>query len=393
MRGETTYALSIGMMALAVCLSFFSNYFLERFAAYEDFQGTAVTSSFRAACSVVAVCGFALIWGLTGAVFGYLLHEILTLGFSLRRSRRTQGPVGISFDWEQVKAAIVIGFPISITWYMFILQNSADRAVLGALLPSTQVGYYGLGSSLTSLFGLVPLAVGRVLYPRVNFAVVKASGTESISRLVVGSGLSLAMGMAFMQAAILGALPLVYNYILPAYREGLLAGEILICGVFSVGLVRTGANYLIATDQQSRVILYAAVTLAVNVCLNVVLIGYGFGLAGVAFGTAVSGLLLNCLTWRRAMAAMGLGKRAVWLNLGLIYFPQAILVAQIFGYRLIVPGYLVEFTIPTVAMSVLLVASQGLVLWLIPRYRVELAQWGAFVQKQIVRLGLAPRAV
>jgi O-antigen/teichoic acid export membrane protein len=378
-KDQSKNAASIATMSVALCASYFSNFYLDRHAAYEDFKGTAAIASFRALCSILLICGFTVLWGLNGAVLGYLLHELLTLLFSAWRSTKQHGLVGIVFDLKLTVQAISIGFPISVTWYLFILLNSADRAILGFYVSNALIGYYGLAVGFASIFALVPTAVGRVLYPRVNYEVVRLDRSNDVSNLVIGAGFSLSLAMSFLQAVVLVAMPLVYQAILPSYRPGLLAGELLILGIFSTGLVRTAVNYLIALNKQRLILSYAAIAIIVNVFLNILMLKMGFGLAGVAVGTSLASLIVNLQVWYSAMRFMGLARGKTWFNLTMLYVPLGTLICGIVSIRMLIPGFMTDSSLLLALVSPILLLLQLTMMWFTPLYRAELLKWIKYI--------------
>lgn len=390
--GNYTYAINIGILSVAVCASYFSTFFLERFEANQNFGETARTATFRSFVSVTAVCGLALLWGLRGALIGYLVHELLTLAFSARRSIKLNGNVAFRYDMGAFKNAVTIGLPITAIRYVFILQNSADRAIIGAFLPSDQAGFYGIAVACASILALLPTAVGRVLYPRVNFELARSVSSPNLHQLVMGAGFSLALAMTLIQIAIIITMPYLYGVLLPAYKEGLQAGVVLILGVFSIGLMRTAVNVLIAADRQGRVMAYAGFTLCLNVALNVTFVRLGYGIAGVACGTSLAALVLNLLVWRRAMQTLRLTNKESRANLLLLYLPLILLLFELLALRSAFRTFLSEFSPALVVLGILLSGFNILLLALIPAYRREINRWLALASTKLRHLRITSSA-
>src|SRR5262249_6377717 len=240
----------IWAVSATIAASLFSGYFYHRSAAHEAFKLTGLIDFIRAVAAFVLVCGLSALWGLRGAVAGFLAHELVVLLVSGWLSFSRQGAVGVSLRAGLLIDIVKVGFPITIVWWVLILQNSVDRVVLGSLIGPTAVGHYGLGLSVAGLLAVVPMALARVLYPQVNRAFGRVTDVESMKRLLIAPTIVLGVMLANMQLLILALLPFLYNRVLPKYGPGLAAGQVLVIGTFFICLLRNGANYLIAINEQ-----------------------------------------------------------------------------------------------------------------------------------------------
>lgn len=363
------------MMLIAAATSFISAFFYNRYAAYQNFKASGATDFMRSVLALLLVGGCAWIGGLRGAVAGYLLHEICMGLASSSFNIKLHGKVGLSFKKGALIHAIRVGFPITLLWWILTLSNTVDRVVLGSLLGPIAVGHYGLGISLNSLLGLVPMAVGRVLYPKVNMQIGSDSSTGSMSAIVVAPTFALGTLLANLQLFLLILTPLLYNKILPQYRPGLLAGQIFILGSFFGCLLRNGANYLIAANKERVFSKYVIATLVFNIISDVTLVKAGMGIAGVALGTSLAGLLLTSFVWRRVLLTLGYTSRAVWTTLLYLYAPIFTLSAAAVGSRLIYSQAFSVFNLPSVVIGLLIFGVLNAVLYFCPVYRNEMNKW------------------
>ena len=316
---------TVAMMLVTVAANYFSSFFTNRFAAYEDFRSAGAIEFLRAFNSLLFVGVLGWKWGLEGAVLGFLLQELFTGVIAISWNIRLHGGPGMSFQCSLLVEAVRIGFPITIVWWILILQNSVDRVVLGSMLGPVEVGYYGLGISITSALAIIPMVVGRVIYPKINKEVGQSTGTERMRKLVLVPTIALSVLLANVQVVILGLMPVLYQKILPKYGPGLLSGQILLLGAFYVCLMRNAANYLIASNREKLLLAYVMVSLIFNVLVDVALVLFGYGIEGVAIGTSLAGLLLNTLLWRRVLLDMDLGARKPHQTLLALYIPSFIL--------------------------------------------------------------------
>jgi O-antigen/teichoic acid export membrane protein len=380
------------LVLVTIAVGNFTGYFYWRLAAYENFAAVASLDVCRSFLAFILIGGLGWAWHLQGAVFGYLLHESAVCALAIWQNSRAHGRVGITFRRKVLLHAVQVGLPITILWWILILQASVDRVVLGSLVGILAVGYYGLGISITSVLALLPGVVGRVLYPKVNRQFGTDSNSDTMKSLVLTPSLALGAIVVNTQLGLLVIMPLVYNHLLAKYQSGLVAGQILLVGSFSVSLLRNGANYLVATHKERLLLQQLLFTLAFNVIADVALIKAGFGLEGVAVGTSLAGFLLNSLVWRRVLGELGYVRAQIWKKLLGLYTPVLALVTGIVVLRCIHRHFLGQFDALSIALAFILFLSMNSFIFLSPAYRAEVPQWKCQMQRILQSLKWRLRA-
>jgi len=373
----------ISIVFLSVAVSFITAYFYNRFAAYENFKAAGKTDILRAIGALLIVGGMAWIWNLWGAVLGLLILEIIMLIIIYKRNIHFHGKPIINFNRALMANAVYVGFPITILWFVMTLQGTVDRLVLAGFLGPVAVGHYGLGLSVTGLLILVPTVVGRVLYPAVNKRIGENADPESIKRIVLFPTYTLSALLANVQLGILFLLPVLYCVLLPKYQPGLLAGKILLIGSFFGCLLRNGANYLIAANEQNKFLLYIIMSLIVTAVSDIAFVHLGWNIQGIAFGTSIGGLFLTTLVWRRALIKLGCRNKIVIQYILTIYFPFIFVLCNgtiahiLFGSNTshysfkIILFYLSSFLILNVSLGIM------------PDYRSQLSYWLKNIKSRI----------
>lgn len=367
------YIASLWMVTIAI--SYFSAYFYQRFTAHEDFKMNGALDALRSILAMLFVGGLGWAFGLQGAVFGYFLQESCVCGIAAFLSVRTNGAPGVTFRKDLIANVIRIGFPITLLLWVLGLTNSVDRVVLGSMLGAKSVGYYGLGFSLAGMLGLLPVVVGRVLYPKVNKQFGESPDPESMKRLVLAPTLALGTLSVNMQAVLLVGAPVLYCLLLPKYQPGLLAGQILILGSYFGSLLQTGRNYLVATNHERVILKYIAATLVFNVVFDVGLVRAGFGVEGVAAGTSLAGLFLTSLVWRRVLAGLGFTGRALWVALCGLFLPVIVLSGAFVCFLMFDKAMLEKPSFYLLPIGIVMLFVVNGVLWCFPVYRAEAVTW------------------
>lgn len=376
--------LLVMLMLVTAATSYFSAYFNNRVTAYQDFKVVGAIGFIRSALALLFVGSLSWLWGLRGAVIGYLLHEFFVGLITMIISIRSHGRVGVSYNRDSIISAVKIGFPITLLSWILTLNGTVDRVVLGKMLGPLSVGYYGLGISIVSTLALIPLVVGRVLYPKVNKQFGQTQEHDAIKRLVIEPTFALGVLLANIQLVLLIVMPYLYNSLLPKFQPGLLAGEVLLLGSFYGCLMRNGSNYLIAANQERVFLRYILVTLLFNIGCDVCLVKAGLGVCGVALGTSLAGLLINVLVWNRVLVSLKFDFAQARRKQFELYLPNLFLVAIVVVINFIYPAIFQKFSIGGVLVGVLLFAVLNGLLYNVSAYRSGFLEWNDAFRRRFV---------
>jgi O-antigen/teichoic acid export membrane protein len=350
--------LVVQVTAAAAAIGFFSAFYYQRCAAYEDFRSASLIDGVRSLISSGCVLALAWKWGLVGGVFGFFLGELLTWAISGLICGRAHGTVHLNLKPSLMADAVRVGFPITIIWWVYIIHSNIGRMTAIAYLGNTQTGYYGVGMSIAMIFSLIPNTIGRVFYPRVNAQIGAQASLQDLRESVVMPTSAIAMVLPVSQVIIFYLLPVVYNDLLPKYRPGLACAQILILGAFFVGLIRNGANYLIAADKQLLMMKYVVISVAANAVGSVALTKLGFGINGIAFATSAASALLASLIWSRVFVELGYERHHRLALLGNFYIP---FLGTLFAIGVVRFGFLRVAHISTLMLQVQMLLTLGIV--------------------------------
>jgi O-antigen/teichoic acid export membrane protein len=324
--------------AVGLLTAFYSN----RFVAHQNFKMVSVLDILRSLCSFSILVAFSWLWGLKGVVAGYTISELLICIFAAKLSWRLYGKGGLNFDPKQMWMTVRVGFPISIFWWIFIIQTSLDRVLSMALLGKTATGYYGLSISIVGAIVLIPQAISRVLYPKVNEMLGRNSGTSAIFETVILPARILSLLLPLMIGIVVIASPFVYQRLLPKYAPGLVSAQILFVGSFFRFCIGNGANFLIASDRQKSLLGYVSVSIIVGLITSMLLVRWNFNINGIALGTGISGAVLFFLVWRSVFKNMGYNVVEQRKELISLVMPFIVLLGILFVLRSLVFNFMDE---------------------------------------------------
>jgi O-antigen/teichoic acid export membrane protein len=375
------YVLPTRLMLLAVSLSMLSSFYYFRLQAYNKFGLVSSITTARSVLTIVLQIGLSYRLGLTGAVVGYMLSEVVVCAYSVLASRTLRSRLGLRFSLPLYRALVTTGLPITIVWWTFMIQTTADRLVSMWLLGEAATGYYGIGMSMTTAYLLLPDAINQVLYPSVNEKYGKRRRAEDLIPLVVDPARIMSLILPFLTYAFVLVLPLVFVLTVPQYMPGLVAAQILIVGALFSGLTRGGVNLLIAVDRQRILLALVIGSVVMNVLGNVVLVRLGLNIAGIALSTAFCGACLAFAIWFLVFQSIGFSLKGCLKSTIELFAP-----ALIFTLLAIANRVLLNVTSTTnIMMSLLFVGVQLAVycaaIFAIPRYRRRMGGAFKFVVK------------
>ena len=379
----------IRITLLSVALYFVSGYYAIRCAAYADFKTVSVIDAVRAVSSTACLLWGAWQWGLVGAFWGTLASEGIVCVAAVALCTAKHGFVSPSFHCKPLFRAIAVGFPISITWWIYMLQASVGRLSAASLLGRAATGFYGFSFSIASAFSTIPNSVGRVLYPKVSGSLGAGDEGYIVKDAVLGPTMILSTVLPFFQMFVILALPVLYAEIVPKYSPGLESAQILILSCYWIALFRTGANYLIAINEQSFVLLCVVVSVLANATFSLSLVLLGFGICGLAFGTFFATLVLGVLVWVRVLRRLEPSehtRRRIFIGLCV---PFMVAVCEMLFLYMMGARYAREDVAMYATYAAGTVAFLVVVNLIVPSTRVELKKILAFAGRVRLRASLS----
>lgn len=335
--GKEFFLLRIVLIATLIDLICVFNHV--RFAIHQDFQYAGTMDSVGGVLRLALYVGLSYHFGLYGTVYALLLCDIVLCLLSSRISIREYGRFGVKYDYRLIWSLMKVGFPLMIINFIFILLTSADRWVSISMLGRVATGYYGLGGSMVAMIVMLPYAINRVLFPKLNERMGATSDQTTLLPLIIAPGRAFSLILPFLLGLVALLCPFIFLVLLPKYAPGLLSAQILILGCFFVCIMRNGANFLIATNRQLVLMKYVIFGLVINVLGNIGLVKIGYGIEGIALCTAVSEFIVCTLIWRFIFASLGCRASEQWKEVALLYLPYGILLAFFFAFSLLFSSF------------------------------------------------------
>ncbi len=220
----------------------------------------------------------------------------LTLCFSLVRSRVARP--SFAFDPQAWIAILRSALPFAVSGGLVILYVRGATIMLSFIGGDEITGWYSAASRFFFLFAFVPSSMMVAVLPIMAQQSIQRDSTEALLRSYSRSfrflfliALPLALGMGLLAPSIIG---LLYG---EQFLEAVPAMQVLMLALV-VSFVNWGGTYTLVSLNRERTILgIAAVSLLVNVSVNLVLIPY-LGHVGAAMTSVISEALVLVLQLR-----------------------------------------------------------------------------------------------
>ena len=176
--------------------------------------------------------------------------------------------------------------------FLFVLFQTVDKLLIASLLPTVMLGYFGAAAILAAVvFATIADAVKVMFSPRLMEKLGRTGDRQSVKNYLTEPTLLI----AWLSPLAIGSLYLVvhlpFEHALTEYRPTITVAKILLLGQYFFAVVTMSILTCIALDRQVSVVWWTLGGTLVNAALNGILIQGGWGINGVAIGTAASYLL------------------------------------------------------------------------------------------------------
>lgn len=313
---------SIGLIRIMVFSSsilMFSSFYRFRILAHQNFKKVGLIDGMRSLSNFCFIVTFSRWWGLYGTVIGFTMNEFILaiVSYFYCKSYRKLTP---SFKWKVLFNLIKTGLPITMIWWIYMVQSSISRILSMQFLGKISTGYLGLGIGIVSVLILIPQTVGRVLYPKINEELGK-SDTNNIDKFVVLPAKLISLIVALALGIMVILTPWLITSYFVKYKPAVSCTLLLLLGGYFLSMNQNGINYLVAANKQKIMLYYVIATLLLNSTICLLLIKLNFGIIGIALGTDISSIVFTSLIWYTVFKNLGYQLWKCFKNLLSLYLP------------------------------------------------------------------------
>lgn len=189
---------------------------------------------------------------------------------------------------------------------IFVLLRSVDRVVIASMLEQEMLGYFAIG---TIVSGLIYLSVGdlsrTILFPRLMERLGRSADLAEARLFLEQPMVLIAYLVPYVIAWGYLLIPVPIRYFLPDYLPAIEVSQLLLIGSFFFSTVSVPLLVCVGLNQQIRLVFLGGGAIALNAALSAALIRGGWGIEGVAVGTAITYFLFCAVVLTFAQLRLG----------------------------------------------------------------------------------------
>ncbi len=222
-------------------------------------------------------------------IYGLMIGTILvTLGMLLFIYKKN--PYHFRFYWNNATLwrELKLGVPLFAQSFLLTLLRSLDSLIIAKLLGFLSVGYYSIALMSRNYANSLPLMFAHVWYPHLQEDYGRHEDPKAIRNYLLTPLFGFSIFIPFLCGLAIFTVPALVHLLLPKYIPGLMAMKIYLIGSLFMVMGRFSNQFLITLDKYWITVPIMMAAIAVNAALNGSFIALGWGIEGVAFGTAVS---------------------------------------------------------------------------------------------------------
>lgn len=278
--------------------------YIQVFRALEKMKYYFYAQSF---CNVllIIVLPFILIFnlGLKGVICGQLISNVIGSLFIFFMVQKQVEPVSIGFDFKYWIKILKDSLPFAALSIVWEIYNRVDLVIIPWLDSFQSNGYYKIATVIPAMSTMIPISIFAAVFPYFtrNAGVSQESirsATVTLYRYlsIFGLGITLMIGAC------------ANDWVIFLWGNEFISGSpslaILCAGVPFAFLTGIHINVLYSLDSQNRVLSIAAVTILLDVILDIVLIPI-MGISGAAMATVVANVILFTMTYLAVTKKLG----------------------------------------------------------------------------------------
>lgn len=218
--------------------------------------------------------------GVLGIFYGQVAGAILGIVYTLLSRVK---PYGWVFSWSKCRIMLTYSFPLVLTSIAYYCSLYVDRIAIKQLMTLGDVGIYGVGARIASVFALLMIGFQSALTPLIYHHHEKVSTPSDLARIF---RYFLAIALPFLLCVSIFSKELVWVFTTPEYYDAWIVVPILSCSVLLASMYIFAPGLFLRKSTKIVALIHVA-ALGINIVLNVLLIPV-FGIIGSAIATFLS---------------------------------------------------------------------------------------------------------
>jgi O-antigen/teichoic acid export membrane protein len=332
------------LLGLYVIFTAFTQMFYSIFQAFERMEFQGIGQMLNAALILGGVM-FAVKHGFSVIGFAslYVIGAAVALGYSaavmkLKFSNSVSAAAArvMEFDWSFWKPTIKEALPFGLAAIFVYVYSSIDTVMLSSMKGDEVVGWYRAAYALVGALGFLPSALSTAMFPIMSGFHVSSqdalrSSYERYLKYMLVLAVPIGVGTTLLANRII---LLIFGN---GYTPSVVALQILVW-VFVINCTSGSfSSLLVATNNQRKAMKAAAIGMAANIALNLLLIPrYSYVGAGVA-AIATQGVVLAICSWYCKKLGYSVPRQLIGTAIKVVVATAAMAASVIFFHQLILP--------------------------------------------------------
>lgn len=215
--------------------------FIQAALAAERYEAAAVIGMVQALFYVAGVATLAAIFGLDGAIGGLVAGQVAGAAAALVWGAGTiAGEGGPRMDLGRLREAFIFGIQLHVANAIAVVTYRFDVFLLNAQAGSSEAGYYAVAIAMTTALGVLPAALGSVLFPRLASFATGSADEQDRRRLEDRAIRHTILILLFSTALLAVAIPLLTEPVFGArFGPAVAPALLLIPGAAALGFAVT----------------------------------------------------------------------------------------------------------------------------------------------------------
>lgn len=332
------------LLGLYVILAAFTQMFYSIFQAFERMEFQAIGQILSAALILGGVV-FAINHGLSiiGFASSYVIASAIALGYSFGVMKlRFSSPASASaakvmeFDWSFWKPTIKEALPFGLGAVFAAVFSSIDAVMLSSVKGDEVVGWYRAAYAVVAALGFLPSAFSSAIFPIMSGFHVSSQDALRLSyerylKYMLVLAVPIGVGTTLLANRII---LLIFG---DGYTPSVVALQILVWVFVFISLGSPFYRLLEATNNQRKGMKAAAICMASNIVLNLLLIPrYSYAGAGIA-AVATQGMGLAICSWYCKKLGYSVSGKLISTAIKVVVATSAMAASVIVFHQLILP--------------------------------------------------------
>lgn len=280
---DEAWRIALRAVSLGVVLEELWVYATTYLRALRELRRYALLEIANASLHLVAAVGMAKLFGLRGAIAGFVVGALASLW-----TVRNCAPFRPTIEKEPLRRLLHIGIPLALSSALAIALGTADRLVVAAYGGAATLGLYAFGVSIAGLAASLAWIIRTVIFPDV-YGSARVAGASPAMREHLDRTV---LPFAYLFPPMLGVLALAMEPVvaiaLPRYLPAAAAARVFIFTAGAGGITTLGAIGVVAVGRQRALPVLSAVALCINLACSMLALHFGAGLALVAGGAVLA---------------------------------------------------------------------------------------------------------